>query len=53
MVEVTDKGWSLNLRPIEYEPGLDPLSHRDYLFRRYATGPEEARSFVSLNEAGA
>lgn len=53
MVEVTDQGWSLNLRPIDYEPGLDPLSHRDYLFRRYATGPDEARSFVVLNEDGA
>lgn len=50
MVEVTDQGWSLNLRPIEYDPELDPMSHRDYLFRRYATGPEEARSFVALNE---
>ncbi|CAN5901598.1 hypothetical protein BH23ACT12_BH23ACT12_04050 [soil metagenome] len=51
MVEVTDQGWSLNLRPIDYDAGLDPMSHRDYLFRRYATGPEEAHSFVSLNEA--
>jgi predicted phosphodiesterase len=51
-LEVTDQGWSLNLRPIEYDPELDPMSHRDYLFRRYATGPEEARSFVALNEPG-
>lgn len=50
MVEVTDRGWSLNLRPIEYDAGLDPMSHRDYLFRRYATGPEEARSFLKMNE---
>lgn len=50
MVEVTDRGWSLNLRPISYDAGLDPLNHRDYLFRRYATGPVETRSFVSLND---
>jgi len=52
MVEVTDQGWSLNLRPIDYEPDLDPMSHRDYLFRRYATGPKEARSFLALNDEG-
>lgn len=52
MVQVTDRGWSLNLRPIDYDPQMDPMSHRDYLFRRYATGPDEARSFVSLNEPG-
>lgn len=50
MVEVTDRGWSLNLRPIDYEAELDPMSHRDYLFRRYATGPGEARAFLALNE---
>jgi predicted phosphodiesterase len=51
IVEVTEEGWSLNLRPIEYEdPELDPMSHRDYLFRRYATGPDEARAYLSLNE---
>lgn len=50
MVEVTDEGWSLNLRPIDYEPDLDPMSHREYLFRRYATGPDEARSFLALND---
>ncbi|HEX2179880.1 MAG TPA: metallophosphoesterase [Actinomycetota bacterium] len=51
MVEVTDRGWSLNLRPIDYEAELDPMSHRDYLFRRYATGPAEARAFRALKEA--
>ena len=49
MVEVTDQGWSLNLRPIEYEAELDPMSHRDYLFRRYVNGAVEARSFVATN----
>jgi predicted phosphodiesterase len=51
LVEVTDQGWSLNLRPIAFQPEVDPMSHRDYLFRRYATGPGEARSFLALNEA--
>ncbi|HYN98254.1 MAG TPA: hypothetical protein VEU28_01115, partial [Actinomycetota bacterium] len=49
MVEVTDQGWSLNLRPIEYQAELDPMSHRDYLFRRYVNGAVEARSFVATN----
>ncbi|HEX2052138.1 MAG TPA: metallophosphoesterase [Actinomycetota bacterium] len=49
MVEVTDQGWSLNLRPIDYEPDLDPMSHRDYLFRRHAISEPEARAFVALN----
>jgi predicted phosphodiesterase len=46
MVEVTERGWSFNLYPIPYEADLDPMSHRDWLFRRYATGPTEARSFA-------
>lgn len=49
IVEVTDRGWSLNLKPIDYDPQLDPMSHRDYLFRRYATGPDEARAFAVLD----
>lgn len=46
MVEVTEHGWSFNLRPIDYDPKLDPTDQRDYLFRRYAKGPDEARSFA-------
>ena len=46
IVEVTEGGWSFNLYPIDYDPQLDPLNHRDYLFRRYATGPEEARALA-------
>lgn len=46
MVEVTDRGWSLNLRPIDFDPELDPMSHRDWLFRRYAVGDPTARSFA-------
>jgi predicted phosphodiesterase len=45
MVEVTERGWSLNLYPVPYEAEIDPMSHRDWLFRRYSTGPVEARSF--------
>ncbi|MGQ0680023.1 MAG: metallophosphoesterase family protein [Actinomycetota bacterium] len=46
MIEVTDREWSFNLRPIDYDPGLDPTNHRDYLFRRFATGPQNSRAFV-------
>lgn len=46
VIEVTDQGWSFNLHPIDYDAGLDPTNHKDYLFRRYATGPEDARAFV-------
>jgi predicted phosphodiesterase len=46
MIEVTDRGWSFNLYPITYDAKLDPMNHRDYLFRRYATGPDEARAFA-------
>lgn len=46
LVEVTERGWSFNLLPIEHDPELDPADQRDYLFRRYATGPPEARSFA-------
>lgn len=46
LIEVTDRGWSFNLYPIDYDAKLDPTNHKDYLFRRYATGPEDARAFV-------
>lgn len=46
LIEVTDQGWSFNLYPIDYDAELDPTNHKDYLFRRYATGPEDARAFV-------
>lgn len=46
VVEVTEHGWSFNLLPIDYDPQLDPADQRDYLFRRYATGPPDARSFA-------
>lgn len=50
MVEVTEEGWSFNLRPISHQPDMDPASHKDYLFRRYATGPQESRSFAAAFE---
>ena len=46
IVEVTESGWSFNLYPVPYDADLDPMNHRDYLFRRYATGPDEARSLA-------
>lgn len=46
IVELTTDGWSFNLYPITFDAQLDPMNHRDYLFRRYATGPDEARSFA-------
>lgn len=45
-VEVTEHGWSFHLHPVDYDPKQDPQDQREYLFRRYATGPDEARSFA-------
>jgi predicted phosphodiesterase len=49
VIEVTDQGWSFNLKPIDEESEVDPTSHSDYLFRRYATGPHSARAFAYSN----
>lgn len=47
LVEVGERGWSLNLQPITDRPLVEEASTRaGVLFRRYARGPDEARSFV-------
>ncbi|MDQ4148925.1 MAG: metallophosphoesterase [Actinomycetota bacterium] len=49
LVEVTEGGWSFNLRPIREEWPPDSGSHAAYLFRRYAEGPPEARAFAVVD----
>jgi predicted phosphodiesterase len=46
VIEVTDQGWSFNLRPIAGDHPVPRDNHAGYLFRRYVTGPEEARAFA-------
>lgn len=49
LLEVTDIAWSFNLRPIEAPDAVAKLnSGAGLLFRRYARGPQEARSFSAL-----
>jgi predicted phosphodiesterase len=49
VIDVTDQGWSFNLHPINQEHPVDRANHAGYLFRRYATGPDEARAFAVVN----
>ncbi len=44
VVEVTESGWSYNLRQIP-DPPTESGGPGEAIFRRYARGPEEARAF--------
>jgi Icc-related predicted phosphoesterase len=47
LIEMSDEGWSYNLKPISDADLVAKASARSgVLFRRYARGEEEARSFV-------
>lgn len=50
VIDVSDRGWSFNLCPIDEEWPVDSSSHAAYLFRRYAQGPKEARAFSVIDE---
>jgi predicted phosphodiesterase len=49
VIEVTDRGWSFNLHPVAGEHPVPRDNHAGYLFRRYASGPKEARAFAVVN----
>jgi predicted phosphodiesterase len=49
IVEVSEKGWSLNLKPISDEGLIAEASkHANVIVRRYARGPEQARAFSTV-----
>lgn len=48
VVEVSEDGWSLNLKPISDQGLIDEASsHANIIVRRYARGPDEARAFAT------
>lgn len=48
IVEVSDGGWSFNLKPISDQNLVDEASaHSGILFRRYSRGDDEGRAFVA------
>jgi predicted phosphodiesterase len=51
VIELTDQGWSFNLRPISGEHPRPRDNHAGYLFRRYVVGPDEARAFAVIKGA--
>lgn len=48
IVELSDRGWSFNLKPITDQTLVEEASARSgVLFRRYSRGDQEARAFVA------